>query len=235
MVPCWYTNTHNTHNTQHTHTHTQHTNNTHTILKTHQQHTHKTLTKHSHTNNTHTPTTHTLSQVLSFQEGRMDPVELAAVYEKEEQLKAAIVFAREYLKGTKVSTDQLKYLCEEAIRGGCPGHRYVRTVCTVCAVRAPLSHCILLPLSPFPAPHLTPINPPPSHSSLPALFLTPPPPHFSPHHSSHSHSLSTRAEIAAARVAMASAALEDAPVRADDLRLAVKLAIFPRSRYCTVL
>ena len=30
---------------------------------------------------------------------------------------------------------------------------------------------------------------------------------------------------------MASAALEDAPVRADDLRLAVKLAIFPRSRY----
>jgi magnesium chelatase subunit D len=55
----------------------------------------------------------------------MDPTELAAVYEKEEQLKAAIVFAREYLKGTKVSTDQLKYLCEEAIRGGCPGHRYI--------------------------------------------------------------------------------------------------------------
>ena len=163
----------------------------------------------------------------------MDPVELAAVYEKEEQLKAAIVFAREYLKGTKVSTDQLKYLCEEAIRGGCPGHRYVRTVCTV---RAPLSHHILLPLSPLPAPHLTP---PPSspHTplSLPSSSHTLPPLHFSHSHPITPHSPSPRAEIAAARVAMASAALEDAPVRADDLRLAVKLAIFPRSRYCTVL
>ena len=121
----------------------------------------------THTNNT--PTTHTLFQVLSFQEGRMDPVELAAVYEKEEQLKAAIVFAREYLKGTKVSTDQLKYLCEEAIRGGCPGHRYVRTVCTVFTVRALLSNHILLPLSPFPAPHLTPTPSSPSHSPTPLL------------------------------------------------------------------
>lgn len=92
----------------------------------------------------------------------MDKDELAAIYEKEEQLKAAIVFAREYIKNTKISSEQLKYLCEEAIRGGCAGHR---------------------------------------------------------------------AEIAAARVALASAALEDAPVRADDLRLAVKLAIFPRSRF----
>lgn len=103
-----------------------------------------------------------VSQVLEFSQGTIDPDVLAEAYLKEDQLKASIVFAREYIKETKVSTDQLKYLCEEAIRGGCQGHR---------------------------------------------------------------------AEITAARVALASAALEDAPVRADDLRLAVKLAIFPRSRF----
>lgn len=92
----------------------------------------------------------------------MDSAKLAEAYEKEEQLKSAIVFAREYLKGTKISSEQLMYLCEEAARGGCQGHR---------------------------------------------------------------------AEITAARVAIASAALEDAPVRADDLRMAVRLAIFPRSRF----
>jgi len=103
-----------------------------------------------------------VAKVLEFAEGRMDPAKLADIYEKEEQLKSTIIFAREYLKTTKLSTDQLKYLCEEAIRGGCQGHR---------------------------------------------------------------------AEISAARVAMASAALEDSPVRADDLRMAVKLAIIPRSRF----
>jgi hypothetical protein len=48
----------------------------------------------------------------------MPKAELDAVYELEEQLKASIVFAREYLKGTKITSEQLKYLCEESIRGG---------------------------------------------------------------------------------------------------------------------
>jgi magnesium chelatase subunit D len=83
--------------------------------------------------------------------------------ENEEQLKSSIIFAREYLKDIQLSSNQIHYLCEEAIRGGLQGHR---------------------------------------------------------------------GEIAAARVAMAAAALEDAgKVRADDLRLAVKLAIIPRSIY----
>eukprot|EP00595_Chromulina_sp_UTEXLB2642_P000509 CAMPEP_0196761972 /NCGR_PEP_ID=MMETSP1095-20130614/1296_1 /TAXON_ID=96789 ORGANISM="Chromulina nebulosa, Strain UTEXLB2642" /NCGR_SAMPLE_ID=MMETSP1095 /ASSEMBLY_ACC=CAM_ASM_000446 /LENGTH=834 /DNA_ID=CAMNT_0042112145 /DNA_START=82 /DNA_END=2586 /DNA_ORIENTATION=+ len=103
-----------------------------------------------------------VNQVLPFAEGTMDKLTLDDIYAKEDQLKSAIIFAREYLKNTKVSTDQIRYLCEESIRGGCEGHR---------------------------------------------------------------------AEITAARIALASAALEDSPVRADDLRLAVKLAIVPRSLF----
>ena len=80
-----------------------------------------------------------VTQVLNFQEGKMDPKLLASVYEKEEQLKASIVFAREYLKDTKVSTEQLMYLCEEAIRGGCPGHR---CVCAQLSERCPFFYLI---------------------------------------------------------------------------------------------
>lgn len=64
-----------------------------------------------------------VTQVLHFSEGRLPAEELRTLYEKEEQLKAAIVFAREYLKGTRISPAQLTYLCEEAVRGGCQGHR----------------------------------------------------------------------------------------------------------------
>jgi len=48
---------------------------------------------------------------------------LAEAIENEDDLKTALVFAREYLKDLKVAPSQLQYLCEEAIRAGCQGHR----------------------------------------------------------------------------------------------------------------
>jgi magnesium chelatase subunit D len=87
---------------------------------------------------------------------------LDAAIANEDDLKTALVFAREYLKDLKLAPSQVQYLCEEAIRAGCQGHR---------------------------------------------------------------------AEIFACEVAMASAALEGRQVTAEDLRLAVKLAIAPRGTF----
>ena len=56
-----------------------------------------------------------MNKVLKFAEGKMSESELADVLEKEEQLKSGILFAREYLKTTKLTTDQLVYLCEEVV------------------------------------------------------------------------------------------------------------------------
>lgn len=88
--------------------------------------------------------------------------ELEEAISNEDDLKTAIVFAREYIKDLKIAPSQVQYLCEEAIRAGCQGHR---------------------------------------------------------------------AEIFACEVAKASAALEGRQVTADDLRLAVKLAIAPRGTF----
>lgn len=48
---------------------------------------------------------------------------LQEAVENEEDLKTALVFAREYIKDLKLAPSQIQYLCEEAIRAGCQGHR----------------------------------------------------------------------------------------------------------------
>jgi len=48
---------------------------------------------------------------------------LADAEENESDLATAIVFAREYIKELKIAGSQILYLCEEAIRAGCQGHR----------------------------------------------------------------------------------------------------------------
>jgi len=48
---------------------------------------------------------------------------LQEAIDNEDDLKTAIVFAREYIKDLKIAPSQIQYLCEEAIRAGCQGHR----------------------------------------------------------------------------------------------------------------
>jgi len=48
---------------------------------------------------------------------------LKEAIENEDDLKTALVFAREYIKDLKLAPSQIQYLCEEAIRAGCQGHR----------------------------------------------------------------------------------------------------------------
>jgi len=53
-----------------------------------------------------------------------DPQSFIAQFdEKTETMKTSIIFAREYLKPLKVKREQIKYLCENAIRAGVQGNR----------------------------------------------------------------------------------------------------------------
>lgn len=63
---------------------------------------------------------------------------LATAIENEDDLKTAIVFAREFLRGVKIAPSQTQYLCEEAIRAGCQGHRAEIFACEVARAAAAL-------------------------------------------------------------------------------------------------
>jgi len=53
-----------------------------------------------------------------------DPIAFSAQFQEvQEQMQTEIIFAREYLKSMKLTKEQQKYLCEEAIRAGVQGHR----------------------------------------------------------------------------------------------------------------
>ncbi|KAL7554993.1 hypothetical protein ACHAWF_018581, partial [Thalassiosira exigua] len=77
------------------------------------------------------------SRVLGFNSGGKHQATpeaekaLEEAIENEDDLKTTIVFAREFLKDVKIAPSQIQYLCEEAIRAGCQGHRAEIFACEV--------------------------------------------------------------------------------------------------------
>jgi magnesium chelatase subunit D len=63
---------------------------------------------------------------------------LEEAVENEEDLKTAIVFAREFIRDVTLAPSQIQYLCEEAIRAGCQGHRAEIFACEVARASAAL-------------------------------------------------------------------------------------------------
>lgn len=57
------------------------------------------------------------------QKSEKGEIALRKAIENEDDLRTAIIFAREYIKDLTIAPTQIQYLCEEAIRAGCQGHR----------------------------------------------------------------------------------------------------------------
>lgn len=84
-----------------------------------------------------------VSSVLNFASNGIQGNEeaetaLKEAIENEDDLKTAIIFAREYIKDLKLAPSQIQYLCEEAIRAGCQGHRAEIFACEVARAAAAL-------------------------------------------------------------------------------------------------
>ena len=103
---------------------------------------------------------------------------LADAIENEEDLKTAIVFAREFIKDVTIAPSQIQYLCEEAIRAGCQGHRAEIFACEVARASAALegrsitSEDLRLAVKLAIAPRGTFINTPENQDEM----MPPPPP-----------------------------------------------------------
>jgi magnesium chelatase subunit D len=84
-----------------------------------------------------------VESVLNFsasgpQKGEKATAELENALEMENDIKTAIIFAREYIKELGIAPTQVQYLCEEAIRAGCQGHRAEIFACEVARASAAL-------------------------------------------------------------------------------------------------
>ncbi|CEL94653.1 unnamed protein product [Vitrella brassicaformis CCMP3155] len=78
--------------------------------------------------------------VLKFGNSKHNEQMLREAEEEEDELRTRIIFSREYLKRVKCTHDQIKYLCEEAVRAGVQGQRAEIFACEVARASAALDN-----------------------------------------------------------------------------------------------